>query len=170
MIRANARSGVIERSLNYCVPVRQLQDVSQFLDKLQKNVVGFPLLRELSPKAPDRSFRETWRKGNVEVWGRIAQDETDSEAVRWFHGAYQGSQSIYKSELTGKMSQIGRMWHRMYPRYLPPTAERTPPKATGEFVELLTIFPNRSSNSEEGRKTEEFLQFLRDRSDFQQLW
>ena len=159
-----------ERSLSYCVPVKQLQDVTQFLDKLQKNVIGFPLLRELSPKAPDRTLRETWQKGNVEVWGRIAQDEGDSEAVRWFHGAYLGSQSIYKSELTGKMGQIGRIWHRMYPRYLPPTAEKTPPKATGEFVELLTIFPNRSGNSEEVRKTEEFLKFLSDRSSFERLW
>jgi CRISPR-associated protein Cmr6 len=66
------------------------------------------------------------------------------------------------------MGQIGRMWHRMYPRYLPPTAEKMPPKDTGEFIELLTIFPNRSGK--DAAKTQEFLDFLRDRSDFEQLW
>jgi len=161
---------LLDKSLSYVVSVKQLEDVTRFLDRLQSKVAGFPMLKELSPKAPEQSFRETWRKGNVEVWGRIAQNEDDSDAVRWFHGAYEGSQSIYKSELTGKIGQIGRMWHRMYPRYLPPTAERVPPKATGEFVELLTIFPNRSGNSDEVAKTERFLKFLQDRSDFQQLW
>lgn len=163
---------LLDRSLSYCVPVKQLQDITRFLDGLQNKIVGFPMLKALSPKQPNHShtLRETWCKGNVEVWGRIAQDKGDSEAVRWFHQAYYGSQIIKGSALTGKMGQIGRMWHRMYPRYLPPTADKAPPKSTGEFVELLTIFPNRAGNPEEVKKTEDFLNFLRDRSDFQHLW
>lgn len=153
---------------SYCIPVKQLEDVTRFLDDLQRNVAKFPMLKKYSPKSPDRILRETWKKGNVEVWGRIADGEDDSEAVHWFHGAYEGSRSIYKSELTGSMGQIGRMWHRMYPRYLPPTVEKMPPKDTGEFIELLTIFPNRSGK--DAAKTQEFLDFLRDRSDFEKLW
>ncbi|NDJ17976.1 hypothetical protein [Myxacorys almedinensis] len=161
---------LLEKSLSFCVPVKQLSDVTRFLDGLQGKIAGFPMLKDLSPRPPDVTMKETWRKENVEVWGRIAEDEDDSVAVRWFHGAYHGQNSIYRSDLTGKMGQIGRMWHRMYPRYLPPLAEKTPPRKTEQFVELLTIFPNRSGNPDEVSKTQDFLKFLRDNSDFEKLW
>jgi len=162
---------LLEKSLGFCVPVKQLSDVTRFLDGMQGKIAGFPMLRDLSPKAPNATMKETWRKGNVEVWGRIAEDENDSVAVRWFHGAYQGQHSIYRSDLTGKMGQIGRVWHRMYPRYLPALAEKMPPRETEQFIELLTIFPNRSGNPDEVAKTQEFLKFLQDSHDgFEKLW
>lgn len=160
----------LKESSNFYVPVKRLQDVTRFLDNLQTKVEGFPLLRELSPKPPNGMLKERWRKGNVEVWGRFVEPEEDSEAVKWFHGPYRGNQTIAKSELTGKMGQIGRIWHRMYPCYLPPRSESEKPRKTDRFVELLTIFPNRSGKPEEIKKTEEFLKFLKESGDFEQLW
>jgi hypothetical protein len=55
----------------------------------------------------------------------------------------------------------------MYPRYRKRGEELV---YTGEYVELLTIFPNRSGNPEEVEKTEDFLKFLKDSSDFIPLW
>lgn len=123
-------------------------------------------------------WREAWHKDNVQVWGRIAQNKEDSMAIPWFHGAYrpaireinQAEGSIYRTDLTGRMSQISRIWHRMYPlaRKLknpqPKQPEyKLPPNP--QYLELITIFPDRS------KICDEFLEFLRsDSSNFSQLW
>ena len=161
--------GFAERSHRYYIPVgSRLSNVTLFLDKLQENLAAFPLLKKAAPGQPTQgSLREAWQKGNVEVWGRIAANHGDSQAIRWFHGAYKGEQSIYRSELTGQMGQIGRIWHRMYPRYRKQENETV---SAGGFVELLTIFPNREGNGAQVEKTSNFLDFLRESSDFEQLW
>ena len=63
-----------------------------------------------------------WYPDNVQVWGRVAENAEDSQAIFWLHQPYQeeirGIQSegsIYRSSVTGQMGQIGRLWHRMYP-------------------------------------------------------
>jgi CRISPR-associated protein Cmr6 len=158
------------------IPIVELTDVTRFLDGLQAKITALPMLQKLQPKSPNSTLKEAWKKGNVQVWGRIAADVEDSIAVEWFHGAYDRGQSIYRSELTGRMgnnkqpTQIGRIWHRMYPRYLPPIAEKKPPRETEEFVELLTIFPNITGDAAELKKTEEFLKFLAETGEFQRLW
>jgi CRISPR-associated protein Cmr6 len=156
-----------ESHKRYVVSVNQLTDITSFLDGLQRKVAGFPLLREIKGSKPQSNLREAWQKGNVEVWGRIADDEDDSLAIRWFHDPYQAGKSIQRSELTGKMGQIGRIWHRMYPRYRKRGEELV---STGEYVELLTVFPNRSGNPEQVEKTQDFLKFLADSGDFTPLW
>jgi len=98
----------------------------------------------------------------VQVWGRIAEDKEDSEAIYFFHEEYKQDRTIQRSILTGKMGQIGRIWHRMYPRKI--TTEKGV-KITREYVELLTIFPDNS------QKTKDFLQYLgSNSSEFQRLW
>ncbi|MEH2390950.1 MAG: hypothetical protein V7K21_04510 [Nostoc sp.] len=61
------------------------------------------------------------------------------------------------------MSQIGRIWHRMYPRYIK-NKEGEMKRKGKEFVELLTIFPDKKDE-----KTQEFLTFLAT-SEFTKLW
>ncbi len=165
------------------LPVENLQDITKFLDGfyrknldfVEEKVVDFLKTSSYPINQPTNNIREAWRKGNVEVWGRIAKRGNDCDAIAWFHRAYQGEQSVKTSELTGWSSnndrqpktQIGRIWHRMYPRYRKRGDELID---TGEYVELLTIFPNRFGNPEEVKKTEDFLKFLKDSSDFIQLW
>ena len=156
-----------ESHKRYVVTVNQLADITTFLNGLQQKVARFPLLQEIKGNKPQGSLREAWQKGNVEVWGRIAEKKNDSVAIRWFHEPYSFGQSIQRSELTGKMGEIGRIWHRMYPRYRKEGEELID---RGEYVELLTIFPNRSGKEEEVEKTVNFLKFLKDSSDFIQLW
>ncbi|MEG4588960.1 hypothetical protein QUA54_27640 [Microcoleus sp. MOSTC5] len=172
-----------ESSKAWYVPVESLEDVTKFLDGLydktqklvEKKALDFLKKSSYPINTPSDNIREAWRKGNVEVWGRVAKNASDCDAIAWFHRAYQGKKSIKASELTGWSScedrqpqtQIGRIWHRMYPRYRKRGEELI---NTKEYVELLTIFPNRSGNEEEVRKTEDFLKFLKDSSDFIQLW
>ncbi|NJO48042.1 MAG: RAMP superfamily protein [Oscillatoriales cyanobacterium RM2_1_1] len=65
-------------------------------------------------------------------------------------------QSIYKSDLTGQLNQIGRLWHRMYPL------------DSGKYLELITIF---HQNCE---VCENFLEWLKSQrsnpNSFQKLW
>ncbi|PSB00563.1 hypothetical protein [Merismopedia glauca] len=151
----------------YVVPVDRLADITAFLNGLQTKVAGFPLLQELQGGNPQNTLQEAWCEDNVQVWGRIAEDKNDSLAVRWFHGNYQGQKSIKRSPLTGSMGQIGRIWHRMYPRYQKQGEEL---KETGAFVELMTIFPNRLGRPEDIQKTADFLKFLEYSADFTHLW
>jgi CRISPR-associated protein Cmr6 len=142
--------------------VNQLSDITTFLDKLHETLRTWVIKKRKSPTDTVSDWREAWHPENVQVWGRIAKNSLDSHAVKWFHGSYQNSQSIKNSDLTGKIGQIGRIWHRMYPRYL--TTPEGTLKPTKEYVELLTIFPDESD------KTEDFLGFLESSSDFTKLW
>ena len=173
----------MDRFKSFYVSVEELENITTFLDNfhqrtrelLERRVLEF--LRKASyPVNPlTDEVRESWYKGNVEVWGRIAKNACDSRAITWFHGPYQGVESIKHSELTGWSSrndrqpktQIGRIWHRMYPRYRKQGEELI---ETGEYIELLTIFPNRSGNEDEVQKTADFLKFLDESTDFKHLW
>jgi CRISPR-associated protein Cmr6 len=172
-----------EKSKSMTISVNTLQDITTFLDNfhhetqelLTRRRLGFLRQNTYPVNAPTDAIREVWRKGQVEVWGRLAKNARDSLAIAWFHGPYQGIQSIKHSDLTGWSSrndrqpktQIGRIWHRMYPRY---SKQRDELVATGEYVELLTIFPNRAGNADEAQKTANFLKFLHNSTDFTHLW
>lgn len=123
-------------------------------------------------------WREAWHKDKVQVWGRIAQDKDDSEAIPWFHQAYRPAireinrreASIYRSDLTGEISKISRIWHRMYP-----ISKKMQNRQTGEikylypknqqYLELLTVFPDDSD------LCDRFLDYLgSNSSSFARLW
>jgi CRISPR-associated protein Cmr6 len=123
-----------------------------------------------------QDWREAWHPSNVQVWGRVAENKDESVAVRWFHEPYQreikGVQpegSIYKSPLTGKIGQISRIWHRMYPIVLltkdPENPQKPRVKATPRYLELITIFPDDSDQATD------LLEFLQTKPEgFEQLW
>ena len=132
------------------------------------------------PPTPSKyaDWRETWHKDKVQVWGRIAQDKEDSEAIPWFHQAYRPAireinrreASIYRSDLTGEVSKISRIWHRMYP-----VSKKMQNRQTGDikymypkkqqYLELLTIFPDDSD------LCDSFLDYLgSSSSSFARLW
>lgn len=104
----------------------------------------------------------------MQVWGRLADEAEDCEAIRWLHGPYReaihsvgiSEGSIYRSSVTGQVGQIGRLWHRMYPLVRLVKNPKDPggkpiPKQTNQYFELLTLFPD---NSLESNELLEFLQ------------
>jgi CRISPR-associated protein Cmr6 len=101
-------------------------------------------------------WREAWHPNKVQVWGKIHNQknprDNQSQAVHWFHGNYSPNKSIKQTVLTGKIGNIGRIWHRMYPRYVSKDGNLLNPPS--HYVELLTIFPDNSAT------TTDFLQFL----------
>jgi CRISPR-associated protein Cmr6 len=81
--------------------------------------------------------------------------------VHWFHKNYYKNKTIKGSILTGKFANIGRIWHRMYPRFIQIDNEDS---LTNEYIELLTIFPDQS------QQTKDFLKFLDKHSEFERCW
>ena len=170
-----------ERSLVLDVQVRKLQQVGSFIDKVRQTAQEWMQIQGITPNSGQKApWREAWHADNVQVWGRAAENQEDSQAIFWLHQPYQqkikGIQaegSIYRSSLTGRMGQIGRLWHRMYPfvRLVknPQDAKGKPiPKKTLKYLEFLTLFPD---NSTESRQFIEFLNSQRNRpNSFQKLW
>ncbi|WGV28880.1 hypothetical protein [Halotia branconii] len=152
-----------QQSNKYYFPVNNINHITNILNDIHKTVNNWLQLKGKIPSNQVSYWRESFHPQKVQVWGRIAQDEDDSLAVRWFHGNYQGVKSIKGSSLTGKLGQIGRLWHRMYPRYIK-TKEGEIRRKGKEYVELLTIFPDKKDEI-----TQDFLTFL-PTSDFTKLW
>jgi CRISPR-associated protein Cmr6 len=160
-------------------PVRKLEHVTTCIEKLQEAAQNWMQIQGCKPK-PDQAvdWRESWHPGNVQVWGRFAESREDSQAIRWFHNKpysyrYEGKQEvplkIKGTSVTGKLNQIGRVWHRMYPVVLkkpdPENAEKFVPRITPAYLELLTVFPDNTSDFDQ------FLTFLdSNQTDFQRLW
>ncbi|YAF99235.1 MAG: hypothetical protein AB3A66_27580 (plasmid) [Nodularia sp. CChRGM 3473] len=132
---------------------KDIGHISQFLQDIRQNLIK---LWELQNVSYVENWREAWHTDNVQVWANVVKT---SEAVEWFHGDYSNGRSIKKTDLTGRINpaKVGRIWHRMYPRYVIKDGKL---KRINEYVELLTIFPDDS------QKTQDFLQFLNDDTKF----
>jgi Uncharacterized protein predicted to be involved in DNA repair (RAMP superfamily) len=170
-----------ERSLRYDVRVRKLEKIGQFIDQEVRQVaIDWMELQDVTPTTNNcANWREAWHPERVQVWGRLAREAENCEAIAWLHQAYRSKMgkyvregSIYKSSVTGfvgKETQIGRLWHRMYPLVGLKKNHDNPNQPiivkTPKFLELLTLFPDDS------REFEDFLHFLKsEQKMFQLLW
>jgi len=142
-----------------------LSSISQFLQKTQESAIAWMRSEEYEPNGYVRNWREAWHPQKVQIWGRLAENKKDSLAVQWFHD----TNRLKGSSLAGKIGQIGRIWHRMSPRYVKNKAGDLI-RLKDEYIELLTIFPDDLAT------TEQFIRFLQenvdssDRSKFRKLW
>ncbi|MEL7034049.1 MAG: hypothetical protein AAFO04_00290 [Cyanobacteria bacterium J06592_8] len=156
---------LLKQSQNLRCPVNDLSEISDFLNGLHSRMKQWVKLNQKMVNVKGSDWREAWHPKRVQVWGRIADNAFESDAIGWFHGNYQEKKRIKNTDLTGEVSKnntkIGRIWHRMYPRYI---LNGKKLNETKEYVELLTIFPDESET------TDHFLEFLDKRSDFQLLW
>lgn len=169
-----------EQSLTDNYKVRKPENIAPFIEAVRRVVRTWLQLQNAGITQWASNWREAWHPNNVQIWGRVAAEAEDSEAIKWFHGPYQPAissaripaGSIYKSSVTGKLGKIGRLWHRMYPiaRLVKnpadhngkPIAKMQP---NPKYLELLTLFPDDSP------ECHQFLQFLTQQQTlFQKLW
>lgn len=137
------------QSKDLYVPVVEddLSNISSFLKEIRQQAISWVQAEEQPLNDYVSGWRETWHPEKVQVWGRIASNE-QSQAVRWFHD----KKYLKETVLAGEMGKIGRIWHRMYPRYTPKDGNLT--RVDKDYVELLTIFPDSSPTSQK------FMDFL----------
>ncbi|MDJ0901657.1 MAG: hypothetical protein QNJ55_22935 [Xenococcus sp. MO_188.B8] len=140
---------------------KDLSNISQFLQNIRHEITRWAQSQDKFTNNYVTNWREVWHPDIVQVWGRIAKNDEDSKAIKWFHGSYSSGKTIKNTTLTGKIGQTGRIWHRMYPRCIVKKGEF---QVTDEYVELLTIFPDHSSTAQD------FLKFLKDRTDFRLIF
>lgn len=152
----------IEDSTSLYLRGQNLENITQFLNAVHTSIQGWVKLKNYQLNPNGCNWREAFHPNRVQVWGRIAADGEDSQAIRWFHQEYKTGQTIKQSTLTGRLGQIGRIWHRMYPVYIKNKEGQI--KKTIKYIELLTIFPDSS------QKTQYFIQFLAQTNHFTKLW
>jgi CRISPR-associated protein Cmr6 len=135
-----------------------LSEIRTFLAEIRDQAIAWVQSENLPLNDYEQSWRETWHPDKVQVWGRIAKN-AQSSAAPWFHD----TKKLKGSDLAGKMGQIGRTWHRMYPRYGMKDGKLA--RLEKDYVELLTIFPDHPSEG-----SQRFMDFLAtDTSGFQHL-
>lgn len=160
---------------SHALRVWNLKKVGGFIDSVLETAKVWMQHRAKTP-TPQRhaDWREAWHPSRVQVWGRIARTRDECAAISWLHEPYQKgisrgerNKSIKATSVTGKIGQIGRLWHRMYPPKVQVVKQEGKPqiKSTNRFIELLTIFPDDSQESTD------FLEFLKNKPDgFELLW
>lgn len=158
-------------SADYCItaPRGELDNIKTFLSSISDSVRNYFNLPSTHNHV--NNWREVWHPQKVQVWGRIAEDKNDSQAVEWFHK----DNFIKRTELTGSIgnkhnpSKVSRIWHRMYPLYVKIDDKVTHKKnedGNYQYVELLTIF-----TPDNLPKAREFLTCLNGNgNDFIKLW
>lgn len=155
------------------MPVRSLDEVAPFLEAVRESArvwMGMQGVRT----GDGALWREAWMPRAAQVWGRLASDDGDAVAIDWLHKPYlaergRAIQTIKGTSLTGGVSQVGRVWHRMFPVVTvgvnPRRPEQKIPVYGDRFLELLTVFPD---DSRESSQFEAFLEGAQ--SLFRRLW
>ncbi len=158
--------------------VRRLPQAAELIEIVRAAATDWMQTQGVAPSREYAdSWREAWHPSKVQVWGRIAEDVADSEAIRWLHGPYQrgdrtlrtAEQTIKQTSVTGRLGQIGRLWHRMYP-WVNVTDNSDNPRRpniinTQKYFELLTLFPDSST------EYRQFLAYLNERqNELKKLW
>lgn len=144
------------------VPAKNLNDITEFITNFREQAIAWVRseVEDYQPNGYVQNWREAWHPNKVQVWGRLANDG-QSKAIQWFHD----TSRLKGSSLAGQMGKIGigRTWHRMYPRYVIEDGKLT--RLENEYVELLTIFPD------ESKESQKFLKFLSTKeSGFQRIY
>jgi CRISPR-associated protein Cmr6 len=163
------------RSLTNNYAVRQVGNIRTFINNLRTTALTWLELRGIPTSQTPANWVEAWHPDRTQVWVREALDDGDSLAIEWFHRDYHQGSSIARSDLTGRMGQVGRIWHRLYPivELHPSPKDPTKKIATrpqdGRFIEILTIFPDRQI-----AQCQPFIEYLTEQSQyegtFEKVW
>jgi CRISPR-associated protein Cmr6 len=158
------------RSLTNNFAVNEVEQIKEFIDRLRTTASDWLRLKNIPLSNIPAGWREVWHPEQVQVWAREAADDGDSLAIKWFHRTYSNDDSsIARSDLTGRLGNIGRIWHRMYPIAELKASSQDPNKDIAEkidaFIEILTIFPDNDIP-----ECQPFLQFLSKENEFTKVW
>lgn len=146
-----------EQSHQLYIPIStSMNEVTDFLDATRTAAIAWLMATGKANEGQTCNWREAFYPRKVQVWGRIAQNADDSIAVRRLHDS-----QLKGKALIGGLGQVGRVWHRMYPRFEIGNNNQLK-QVKGQFIELLTIFPV-SDNLEQRQ-----IQFLT--GGFTRLW
>jgi CRISPR-associated protein Cmr6 len=151
------------------VPFNSVNEIKTYFSELHQFIKQWVTTIEgKSLHAEGTNWREAWHPNRVQVWARFDNDgQAISDALDWLHSDGNQPYSLKRTHLGGRMGQIGRVWQRMYPRFI---LNSNNEKQRKGFVEFLTIFPEPNAQGQNQQKQITFLSYLKDQSAFQRVW
>jgi CRISPR-associated protein Cmr6 len=151
------------------VPFNSVDDIKTYFSELYQYIqhwVNHVERKQLKQEGED--WREAWHPNRVQVWARFDDDnEAISDVLDWLHHDGNQPYSLKRTHLGGRMGQIGRVWQRMYPRFI---CNQEGQKRRRGFVEFLTIFPDLQAQGQNKQRQVAFLNYLENQSNFGRVW
>ena len=103
--------------------VRSHEDLTRLLTKSREVAKRWLTATNLAPTGP-APWREVIHPDRMLIWTRHAAETDDAEAIQWFHQPEDGAprrdpRDLRKSDLAGRMGQVGRIWNRLLPLSAP---------------------------------------------------
>ncbi len=104
------------------IHVQSPSELTQLLQRSQKLASRWLQATAARPGQP-ASWREVIHPQRMRIWTREANDPLDARAIEWFHWEPRSGSSdqrpdprdLKKSDLAGRVNQVGRIWNRMLP-------------------------------------------------------
>jgi CRISPR-associated protein Cmr6 len=104
------------------IHVQSPSELTQLLQRSQKLASRWLQATAASPGQP-ASWREVIHPQRMRIWTREASDPLDARAIEWFHWEPRSGSSdqppdareIKRTDLAGRVNQVGRIWNRMLP-------------------------------------------------------
>ncbi len=123
-----------EVTLPGVIRVQSAADLGKLLSHSRKVATRW-LVAAGFPTGSVASWREVLHPDKMLIWARLAKDAEDAEVIRWFHEPRDGEQprdprDLRKSELAGKVNQVGRVWNRLLPLQAESTQRSRPASPT----------------------------------------
>jgi CRISPR-associated protein Cmr6 len=103
------------------VHVQSPGELTELLQRAQKLASRWLQATEASLGQP-ASWREVIHPQRIRIWTRQASGSLDARAIKWFHWEARGgtdqrpdARDLKRTDLAGRVNQVGRIWNRMLP-------------------------------------------------------
>ena len=103
--------------------VQSAEDLERLLRQAQASALRW-LVAVKRKQAQPAPWREVLAADRVGIWVRQATDPEDAVVVKWFHNApemdREGNKDpldLKKTDIGGRVNQVGRIWNRLLPLY-----------------------------------------------------
>jgi CRISPR-associated protein Cmr6 len=101
--------------------VQSPSELTQLLQRSQKLASRWLQATAASSGEP-APWREVIHPQRMRIWTREASDPLDARAIEWFHWQARGGgdqrpdpKDLKRTDLAGRVNQVGRIWNRMLP-------------------------------------------------------
>jgi CRISPR-associated protein Cmr6 len=103
------------------IHVQSPSELTQLLQRSQKLASRWLQATAASSGEP-APWREVIHSQRMRIWTREASDPLDARAIEWFHWEARGvgdqqpdPRDLKRTDLAGRVNQVGRIWNRMLP-------------------------------------------------------
>jgi CRISPR-associated protein Cmr6 len=103
------------------INVQSPDELAQLLQRSQKLASRWLQATAASSGEP-APWREVIHPQRMRIWTREASDPLDARAIEWFHWEARGGgdqqpdpRDLKRTDLAGRVNQVGRIWNRMLP-------------------------------------------------------